>query len=291
MELQTARKQGAENVDQEASWEWNSCKAWLEGNERTDWQSKQQFTTQGLTVIFIKLQPVQGLCVWNLQHSYHTTTFGPFPYSRAGPSTPHPQRYLKKPLHQAQPAFPGPSQEESLDEFALWDEKTVFLQHQWSNRHGGVLPLAANISSGQDDSLRGRSERRNNASHYFKPAELNLAPPGPELTLPFLSRGTTSRKRFSELREELEEESVKKTPQSLEKNDLSSLEPGLSSAFSDLLEPLGARKMKQAAAEQGSERQPLPLEVTLLAYTPPSARAYIQYKLSAVRRPTLEAAS
>lgn len=70
-----------------------------------------------------------------------------------------------------------------------------------------------------------------------------------------------------------------------------SLEPGLSSAFSDLLEPLGARKMKQAAAEQGSERQPLPLEVTLLAYTLPSARAYIQYKLSAVRRPTLEAAS
>ncbi|KAI4548057.1 hypothetical protein MG293_000387 [Ovis ammon polii] len=69
------------------------------------------------------------------------------------------------------------------------------------------------------------------------------------------------------------------------------LEPGLSSAFSDLLEPLGARKMKQAAAEQGPERQPLPLEVTLLAYTPPSARAYIQYKLSAVRRPTLEAAS
>lgn len=38
MELQTARKQGAENVDQEASWEWNSCKAWLEGNEGTDWQ-------------------------------------------------------------------------------------------------------------------------------------------------------------------------------------------------------------------------------------------------------------
>ncbi|XP_069417826.1 uncharacterized protein [Ovis canadensis] len=64
---------------------------------------------------------------------------------------------------------------------------------QGSNRHGGVLPLAANISSGQDDSLRGSSERRNNASHYFKPAELNLAPPGPELTLPFLSRGTTSR--------------------------------------------------------------------------------------------------
>lgn len=41
--------------------------------------------------------------------------------------------------------------------------------------------------------MRGRSERRNNASHYFKLAELNLAPPGPELTLPFLSRGTTSR--------------------------------------------------------------------------------------------------
>lgn len=70
-----------------------------------------------------------------------------------------------------------------------------------------------------------------------------------------------------------------------------SLEPGLSSAFSDLLEPLGARKMKRAAAEQGPQRQPFPLELTLLAYTPPSAGAYIQYKLPAAQRPALEAAS
>ena len=60
-----------------------------------------------------------------------------------------------------------------------------------------------------------------------------------------------------------------------------SLEPGLSSALADLLEPPGARKMKRAAAEQGPERPPFPLELTLWAYTPPSARAYIQYKLPA----------
>lgn len=70
-----------------------------------------------------------------------------------------------------------------------------------------------------------------------------------------------------------------------------SLEPGLSSAFSDLLEPLGARKMKCAAAEQGPERQPFPLELTLWADTPPSASAYVQFNLPAARRPALEAAS
>ena len=45
-----------------------------------------------------------------------------------------------------------------------------------------------------------------------------------------------------------------------------SLEPGLSSAFADLLEPPGARKMKRAPAEQGPERPPFPLELTLWAY-------------------------
>lgn len=65
----------------------------------------------------------------------------PSPTPARGPSTPHPQRYLKKPLHQAQPAFPGPSQEEYLDEFALWDEKAVFLQHQCKERIGPALPV------------------------------------------------------------------------------------------------------------------------------------------------------
>lgn len=55
------------------------------------------------------------------------------------------------------------------------------------------MPLASNISSDQGDSLRGRSEGRENPSHLFKLAELNLAPPGPEIALPFLSRATRSR--------------------------------------------------------------------------------------------------
>ena len=54
---------------------------------------------------------------------------------------PHPQRYLKKPLHQVQPAFLGPSKQESLDEFALWDEKALFLQHQYKQRIGPALPV------------------------------------------------------------------------------------------------------------------------------------------------------
>lgn len=75
----------------------------------------------------------------------------------------------------------------------FWSEMRLVLTsvslYLGSNRHGGVLPLAANISSGHrmthwEEEVRGETTPVTISSRL----SFNLAPPGPELTLPFLSR-------------------------------------------------------------------------------------------------------